>query len=97
MSRAASWFTRGLHSRVSLRRLVCKHFLQAMHDVANGVRRQATEALHQALDVDRPKLIQRHEAGLLLKPARNPPGLRLSARGHRCHDRRAEVLIELVW
>ena len=78
-------------------RLVCKHFLQAMHDVAHGVRSQATEAFYQALDIDRPKLIQRHKARLLLKPARNPPRVRLFARGHRCHYRRAEVLIELVW
>lgn len=77
-------------------RLVCKHFLQHVNDFTDGVWCQTTEAFDESLAIDRPKLIQRHEAGLLLKPAWNPPGVRLSASGHGCHDRRAEVLIEFV-
>jgi len=79
-----------------LRRLVSKHFLQAVHDVADCIRRQATETFHKARNIDRAKLIQRHKAALLLKPARNPPGIRLPTRCHRRYDRGAEVLIELV-
>jgi hypothetical protein len=37
-----------------------------VNDVADRVRPQTTRAFHEALDIDRPKLIERHEAGLLV-------------------------------
>jgi hypothetical protein len=46
--------------------------------------------------VDRAQLIQRHDASSLLKPARNPPGIRLASGGHRRDHRRAKVLVEFV-
>jgi uncharacterized protein YeaO (DUF488 family) len=57
---------------------------------------KATETFHKALDIDRPKLIQRDKARLRLKPAGNPPGAGPSSRGHRRDDRGAKVLIEFV-
>ena len=78
------------------RRLVCEHFLQTVNDLSNGVGRQTTEPLHQSFRIDRADLVERNEAGPLLKPAWNPPKVRLTTGGHWCHNRRAYMLIKLV-
>lgn len=53
-------------------------------------------ALDQTFTVDGSKLIEGDESRTVLKPAGNPPGIRVAARGHWRDNDRAQVLVQFV-
>src|SRR5688500_2468251 len=78
----------------SLRRrlfLLGEHVLQALEDRENRLSLQLPERLHEALRINRPKLIERHEACASLKTASRTPRVCTSASCHRRHDDCSEV------
>ena len=55
-----------------------------------------TESCPEALAIDRAQLIEHDGAALSGEPTRHAKGAGLVAWGPRCHDARAEVVIQLV-
>jgi hypothetical protein len=54
------------------------------------------ERLHEALRIDRPKLIERHKTYAALKTASRTPRVRTSTGCYRRHDDCPEVIIQFV-
>jgi hypothetical protein len=76
--------------------LLGEHVLQAFEDPENRLSFKLPERLHEALRINRPELIERHEACAALKTASRTPRVCTSAGCHRRHDDCPEVIIQFV-
>ena len=76
--------------------LLGEHVLQAFEDRENRLSLKLPERLHKPLRINRPELIERHEARASLKTASRTPRVCTSASCHRRHDDCPEVIIQFV-
>ena len=76
--------------------LLGEHVLQAFEDRENRLSFKLPERLHEALRINRPKLIERHEACASLKTTSRTPWVCTSASRHRRDDDCPEVIIQFV-
>jgi hypothetical protein len=73
-----------------------EHVLQAFEDRENRLSLKLPKRLHEALHINRPKLIERHEACAALKTASRTPRVRTSASCHWRHDDGPQMAIQFV-
>jgi hypothetical protein len=78
------WGVRRLTLTEVIRGLLGEHLLQPLQDPENRLDFKLSEHLHEALEVDSPKLIECNEPRASMKPASRPPRVRAAA---SCHGR----------
>jgi hypothetical protein len=67
-----------------------------LQDREDDPRIELTEWFEQALGIDGPQLIERHEPGAALKPAPRTPRVGASTGCHGRYNNRAEVIVQFV-
>ena len=73
-----------------------KHFLQNFHHGRHYGWADMTESLSNPFRINRPKLVNGHKSGLILKAACNTPGVGIPAGRHRRHNKCPQMLIQFI-
>jgi hypothetical protein len=73
-----------------------EHLLQALQNVRDRFRVEPSQGLREPFRVDRPKLIERDESGLVLEPTRGTPWIRSTACRHWGDDDGTQMIVEFV-